>query len=259
MHLKVVACEIAAREIYHCAARALNTVSIDLLSQGLHDNSDVMRQTLQEHIKAIDCSKFDALLLGYGLCNNGIVGLQAPQVEMVVPRAHDCITFLLGSKERYAEEFDSRPGTYYFSSGWIEYPDRKGEKPELMPSSGLGEGYAKYRNFEKLVEQYGEDNARYLSEFMNQWEQHYTTGALVDFDFVKRLDFDRRVTEICMEKGWEFLRLQGSLDLLQDWLDGRWDQGQFLRVPPGCFLKADYRNGIVKAVTAEEFRETEDE
>ena len=169
------------------------------------------------------------------------------------------LTFLLGSKERYAEEFDSRPGTYYFSSGWLEYPDRKGDKPELMPSSGLGEGYAKYRNYEKLVEQYGEDNARYLSEFMNQWEQHYTHGALVDFSFLKHLDLDRRVTEICMEKGWEFLRLQGGLDLLQDWLDGRWDDEQFLRVPPGHVVKADYLGGIVKAVTAEEFRETEDE
>jgi len=248
VHLKVIACEIAAREIYHCAAQSLNTVSIDLLTQGLHDNSDVMRQTLQGRLDGLDASKFDAVLHGYGLCNNGIVGLRAPAVEMVVPRAHDCITFLLGSKERYASEFDNRPGTYYFSSGWLEYPDRKGDKPELMHNSGLGGSYAKYRDYQKLVEQYGEDNAKYLMDFMSQWQEHYTHGALIDFDFVRHLGLDRRVQDICMEKGWEFLRLQGKLDLLQDWLDGRWDDEQFLRVPPGHVIEADYRGGIVKAV-----------
>lgn len=253
MHLKVIACEIAAREIYHCAAQSLNTVSIDLFTQGLHDNSDVMRRTLQEHLDALEVSKFDAVLLGYGLCNNGIVGLRAPAgIEMIVPRAHDCITFLLGSKERYADQFENRPGTYYFSSGWLEYPDRKGDKPELMQNSGLGQSYARYRDYQKLVEQYGEDNAKYLMEFMSQWQEHYTHGALIDFDFVEHLGLDRKVQEICMEKGWEFLRLQGKLDLIQDWLDGRWDDEQFLRVPPGHVIEADYRGGIVKAVAPQD-------
>jgi hypothetical protein len=248
VHLKVIACEIAAREVYHCAAQSVNTVSIELLTQGLHDNSDVMRRTLQEHLDGLDVATFDAVLLGYGLCNNGIVGLRAPGVELVAPRAHDCITFLLGSKERYAKEFDGRPGTYYFSSGWLEYPDRKGEKPELMHNSGLGGSYSRYRDYQKLVEQYGEDNATYLMEFMSQWQEHYTHGALIDFDFVEHLGLDRRVRDICMEKGWEFLRLQGRLDLLQDWLDGRWDEERFLRVPPGHVIEADYRGGIVRAV-----------
>ena len=139
LHLKVLACEVAAREIYLCAARSANTVSVELLTQGLHDNSDTMRAELQQHIDAVDCSRFDAILLGYGLCNNGIVGLRAPAIELVVPRAHDCITLLLGSKERYAEEFEARPGTYYYSSGWLEYPDRRGERHEQMPKSGLGD------------------------------------------------------------------------------------------------------------------------
>jgi len=38
----------------------------------------------------------------------------------VVPRAHDCITLLLGSKERYAKLFGERPGTYWYSAGWLE-------------------------------------------------------------------------------------------------------------------------------------------
>ena len=250
MNLKIIACEIAAREIYHCAAQALNLVTVEFLTQGLHDNSDQMRIELQKVIDAVDPEKFDAIGLGYGLCNNGIVGLQARRLELVIPRAHDCITFLLGSKERYAQEFGAHPGTYYYSSGWLEHRDRKGARVDMMANSGLGDTWRKMQEYEKLVEKYGEDNAKYLVEFLGKWEQHYTHGTLIDFDFVKRLDLDRRVTKICLEKGWEFLRLQGSLDLLQDWLDGRWDEERFLRVPPGQRVAAEFSERIIRAAPA---------
>lgn len=255
MHLKVLACEIAAREIYYCAARARHTVSIELLTQGLHDNSDVMRAELQQHVDAVDAERFDAVLLGYGLCNNGIVGLRARDLEIIIPRAHDCITFFLGSKERYAQEFDSRPGTYYYTSGWLEYPERRGTKPEMSQKSGLGDTWRQMREYAKLVEKYGEDNARYLMDVLGQWEQNYTHGALIDFEFTRSLDLDTRVADICRDKGWEFVRLEGSLDLLQDWLDGRWDAERFLRLMPGQAVRADYLGGIIRAVTADELSE----
>lgn len=248
MHFKVIACEVLAREIYHCAARARNTLDIELFTQGLHDNSDIMRERLQERLDSIDQSHYDALLLGYGLCNNGIVGLRARNLEIVIPRGHDCITFLLGSRQRYAEEFEQNPGTYYFSSGWIEYPERKGERPDLMAGSGLGKSYREFQQYEKLVEKYGEDNARYLSQFMSQWQEHYTRGALINFDFAAAMEFDKRAAEICTERGWQFTRLKGSLGLIHDWLDGQWDDERFLRLKPGCRVEADYRGNIVKAV-----------
>ena len=249
-HFKVLACEIAAREIFFCAARSRNTVNVELLAQGLHANSDVMRVELQKHIDAVDCTKFDAILLGYGLCNNGIVGLRAGAIELVVPRAHDCITFFLGSRERYAAEFEAHPGTYYFTSGWLEYPERRGEQPELAQKSGFGDTYRLMRDYQKLVEKYGEDNARYLLEVMGKWEERYTHGALIDFDFLRHLGLQERVAEICRQKGWEFLRLEGRLELLQNWLDGRWNDQDFLRVKPGEAIAADYRGQIIRAVAA---------
>jgi hypothetical protein len=88
-------------------------------------------------------------------------------------------------------------------------------------------------------------------DFMGQWEQSYTRGALIDFDFTAFLELDKRVAEICREKGWEFVRLEGRLELLRDWLDGRWDEERFLRVPPGQVIKADYRDAIIRAVPAD--------
>ena len=241
MHLKIIACEVFAREIYHCAARALNTTDIALFTQGLHDNSDTCRHELQAEIDAVPPEQFDALLLGYGLCNNSVVGIRAGRLRMVIPRAHDCISFFLGSKERYAREFAECPGTYYYTSGWLEYESRGGERVAYSQKSGL----AKRAAYEELLEKYGEENAGYLVESMSQWEVHYTRGALIQFAFTRHLGLEEKVRAICEQKNWEYSEIPGDLRLIQDWLDGRWDPERFLVVEPGRRIEARYDDEII--------------
>ena len=73
MFLKILACEVAFREICWATARSASLVDLEFLSQGYHDNSDIGRERLQERIDAVPEGKFDALLLGYALCNNMVV------------------------------------------------------------------------------------------------------------------------------------------------------------------------------------------
>ena len=243
MHLKVIACEISAREIYHCAAKALNTTDITLLTEGLHDNPETMRERIQEEIAAVPEDLFDAVLLGYGLCNNGTVGVRAARHRLVIPRAHDCITFFLGSKERYAQLFAEAPGTYYYTSGWLEYESREGERVDYTPASGL----AKKMALQEYIEKYGEENGRYLFESMAQWEFHYTHGALIAFPFTERLGLAERVQAICEEKNWVYREIPGDLGLVQDWLDGKWDDDRFITVQPGQEIQARYDDSILCA------------
>lgn len=70
-----------------------------------------------------------AVVLGYGLGSNGMVGLRAGVVPLVIPRAHDCISFL-GFRRRYVELFNKRWGTTYYTSGWLE----RGGDSLLQPS-----------------------------------------------------------------------------------------------------------------------------
>jgi len=244
MRLKVVACEVVARELYWCAARARHAVDITFMPQGLHANSDLCRGRLQEMIDAAGPDRYDALVLGYGLCNNSMVGVRAGRIPMIVPRAHDCITLLLGSKERYAKLFARRPGTYWFSSGWLECRQKEGERIEPRTNSGLGPTY-KGDDYRELIAKYGEENAKYLVEFMSGWETHYTHGTLIEFDFDRHLGLRRRVREICKEKGWRFDAVKGSLALMRAALDGRWDAGRFLTVKPGRAVRASYDGGVV--------------
>ena len=229
MHLKVIACEVAARELFYCAARSVNTMDITLKPQGLHDSSDACRKELQPVIDAVDPKQHAALFLGYGLCNNATVGLRAGRVRLVIPRAHDCITFFLGSKERYARVFMRRPGTYYFTAGWIDVHERGGEHATFDQKSGLSKRLA----YQELVEKYGEENAKYLFDSMSSWETHYTHGALIQYPFTRHLGLEEKVRAICAEKKWEFEEIRGSLKLIQDGLDGQWDAERFLIVEPG--------------------------
>lgn len=248
---KVIACEIAFREICHCAARCPNLLDLEFLTQGLHDVPQRGVGTLQERIDAVPEGRYEAILLGYALCGNIIKGLVARHTPLIIPRAHDCITFFLGSKERYARQNTEHPGTYYYTSGWLECLRRRGEKAGpgdalYLPTRAGMTGSAR-EHYEKWVAKYGEEKANYLLSQLDRWTEHYDTGALIGFDFTRPLALDARVQEICRCRGWRFEEIPGDLGLLQRWLEGDWADADFLRVPPGCRVTATYDEGIIGA------------
>ena len=130
MRLQLIACKVIQREAYFCAARSENIIDMVFMPQGLHNEPERLRGEVQ---KALDRSEdangnaYDASLLGYGLCSNGIVGLSA-KIPIVVPRGHDCVTLLLGSKEKYRQYFDSHRGIYWYSPGWIDTGTQPGKE-----------------------------------------------------------------------------------------------------------------------------------
>ncbi len=120
MRLKCLSCEVLARAVYLCAAQSPHTVDIELLRYGLHDAPSDLRVKLQAQIDASEGQGYDGIVLGYGLCGKATEGLQAKEVPLVLPRAHDCITLFLGSRQRYQQEFDRHPGTYWFAYDYVE-------------------------------------------------------------------------------------------------------------------------------------------
>jgi hypothetical protein len=82
---------------------------------------------------------------------------------------------------------------------------------------------------------------------MSTWTEHYTHGALIEFEFSRNGDYEERVREICREKGWEFSRLEGDLGLLQRALDGEWPDDAFVVLQPGQTLEASHDECVLKA------------
>ncbi len=250
--LKLIACEIAFREICHVAARSPNLLDFEFLTQGYHDIPRTGCAEIQRRIDATPAGKYDAILIGYGLCSNILAGLRSAHTPLVVPRAHDCITFFLGSKERYQEFFHAHPGTYYYTSGWLECARRRGEKSlaqgnTFMPANLKTAAEATYQAW---VEKFGEEQAQYLLEVMGGWAQSYHHGTLIQFDFTQSLGLREQVQRLCADQGWQFEEVPGDLGLLQRLVDGPWTAEEFLVVQAGEAVTASFDEKIIKAEAA---------
>ena len=109
-------------EIEHFARECPHIVHVEMLPQGLHNEPDRLRRELQEAIDKVEAEHApEAIVVGYGLCSRGTEGVRTKRAKLVLARAHDCITLLLGSKERYADYVGQAPGTYWYSPGWNKH------------------------------------------------------------------------------------------------------------------------------------------
>ena len=114
----IIACRVMKPEIDSLVSAAPH-IELRYMDASLHENPDRMPQLIQDQIDEIK-SYASQIVLGYGLCSNGIVGLKAPMQGLIIPRAHDCITLFLGSRKAYDTIFKEKPGTYSLTPGWIE-------------------------------------------------------------------------------------------------------------------------------------------
>ncbi len=228
----IVACHVLWREFCHCASLSDNIFNIRFLKQGLHCTPDRLRKELQEAIDAADNEGYDAILIGYGLCSNGIVGITAKKTKLAVMKGHDCITFLLGSKERYKEYFDSHPGTYWYSPGWID----TGSQP--------GKDRYEYA-YNEYLERYGEENAQYLMETDQGWFREYSNAAYVDLGFIDASQYKEYTKDCALWLKWNYDELKGDNKLMKDFLSGNWNREDFLVVEPGQKIIASYDSRIM--------------
>lgn len=116
---RIIACGSLKPELEQLQSLAPHAV-LTFLPQNLHRSPATMKEKLQEVLDDKNNHQYREMVLGYGLCSNGIVGLKAPPQGLYIPGAHDCITFYLGSREKYQSTFQERPGTYYLTRAWIE-------------------------------------------------------------------------------------------------------------------------------------------
>lgn len=230
MRVKFVTCKVMQREAYFCASRCENSVDIVLMPQGLHDRPEVLHAEVQKELDSttdVSGKPYDAIVLGYCLCSNGICGLQSA-IPVVVARGHDCITLLLGSRHTYQDYFDSHKGVYWYSVGWVEQCN--------VPMPGRD----RYEQMlAEYTEKYGTDNAQYLMEVEQTWIKEYQRAVFIDWG-LPGTDNARTYTRACAAYlNWEYDEIKGNPSLMQRLLDGDWTHDDFLVVEPGHVIRDD--------------------
>jgi hypothetical protein len=247
MRLKLISCEVFTRELCDAAAHSAHQVDLEFLPKGLHDIGCAgMSERLQGAIDRVDTSLFDTILLGYGLCNNGIAGLRARGIPLVVPRAHDCMTLFFGSRERYEEHFRRNPGTYFLTTGWIERGEATGDLRQLSIQHANGMDLT----YKELVEKYGEDNAQFLYDQLCDQTKHYRRLTFITMGLEPDGSFLAEARRRAADKGLEFTTEQGNLRLIHALVNGPWNDAEFLTVHPGERIATDFGGGLIRAEAA---------
>lgn len=190
---------------------------ITYLDYGLHRVPGNLTSEVQ---KAIDQLETPSLIvLGYGLCGNGLKGIQSRQHTLLIPRTDDCIAVLLGSYQRYLEEFDRQPGTYYLTKGWLE----AGSDP--------------LKEYQEVKEKYGEKDARWI---MDTQYQHYQRLVLVAHQTSELETYRpqaRQVADYCQRWGMDYQEILGSDRYVQRLVETAVSldsaDEDFLVIPPG--------------------------
>ena len=246
MRLKAIVCQVMSREIEFVAPRSPHAVEVEVLTMGLHDLGVGMRSHLQERLDAADAGGYHALLLGYGLCGRGTEGLRAGATPLVLPRVHDCIGMLMGGHGKYQAYFETHPGVYYRSPGWIEFQAPGQWLQPAMPA--MKETLGERRTREELVAQYGEENGNYLFEEFTAYRRHYSGLTYISTGVPSDDGCRAQAREEAAREAWDFDEVQGSLALLEKLVNGDWNTADFLFVPPGATVRAALDDAIVTAV-----------
>ncbi len=248
MRLKLLCCKALQREMASLIYACPHVIDVTMVRQRLHDTPKLLAQALQGEIDAIDLGNdlhtddnesrpIDAILLGYGLCSNGIAGLSSSKYRLVAPRAHDCITLLMGSRAQYDEDFRINSGTYYYTRGWYD-----------LGALFLDEDLLRRKRQEFMDRYEDEDTVDYLMDMEAEMLRNYKRMAHISWPNIPDDESVGSARGTAARKGWRFDQFPGGDRLMRKLLWGEWDDSEFLVVPPGQKLVPSYDDGVIKAV-----------
>jgi hypothetical protein len=247
LRLHVIACPVFQRELEMLSASAAAAITMQHLEMGLHERSaDQLRTALQDAIDRVTADQCDAIVVAYGLCNRGIVGLQARSLPVVLPRAHDCIGMLLGDTKRYLAQMEAQAGTCFQSAGWLENAPANGDV--CPPNLSFGPGSSVTR--ERLAKKYGEENADFLLEQFAAFTRHSQRLAFISTPVHDAARWEKAARKTAQAHAWAFEKLPGDLGWLRRLISAEWNEREFLILKPGERAAARHNGQLIGAEPA---------
>lgn len=214
----LLACEMIRKEINALLEKNPFPGEVVWMEKGLHEYPDDLRGALQREIDARD-GKVDYILLVYGLCGNGIIGLKTEKSRLVIPLFDDCIRALLSLEAN--EEIAVDPRALYYTDEWMDT------------------GSSMLMGADTYVERYGEKKALKIVKAMLKNYKHVTfleTG-LYDIDFAAE-----KIKPTTDRIGLKINQTPASFRVYDALLSGRWGK-EFLVTEPGETVTEQYFAG----------------
>ncbi|WP_051296559.1 DUF1638 domain-containing protein [Anaeroarcus burkinensis] len=214
MTTKLIACEVMRRELE--ALSTQHDFDCSFVSMDFHLYPQKLHQELQRLLD--ESNSYDQVLLSFGLCGGAAKGLHAVHCPLIMPRVHDCLALLLGSRQRLAQLQQEEKGTFYLTDGWL-----------ITERNILAD-------HKRHCERHGEQKAkRLLARMFDSYTRVlfvHTGNAPEDNSLAE----SQRIAELL---GLQHLETKGSDSYLQALLQGPWPEEDFLRIPQGSFVQED--------------------
>ena len=87
----IVACRTLQEELSLAMKNTACKHPVEFIESGLHDRPKKLASVVQELLDTISAER---VLLCLGQCGNSMVGIQARQFEMILPKVDDCLSLL---------------------------------------------------------------------------------------------------------------------------------------------------------------------
>lgn len=194
--------------------------------QGLHNTPELLHIRLQEILDSI--SYAERILLCMGFCGNAVLGIQNGSCELVMPKTDDCISLLLGSRER-RQALMGEAGTYFLTRGWIQG------------------GRTMWNEYEHLKTRCKAGRARLL---LKEMMKNYSRIAILDTGAYELREVEKEAEKIADLLELKCQRVPGTIAALKELISGPWPKERFVTFQPGMKIteEACYGSRVTAAL-----------
>lgn len=208
MKTLIIACNTIVEELNMACIEVKCEYPILWIESGLHTQPCCLKKRLQGVLNSI--SNVDQVLLAFGFCGNSSFDLKPPSYKMIFPKVDDCISLLLGSREK-RNDVSGEMSTYFLTKGWLNYERNI------------------WVEYQQAVRQYGQIRADRIFHLILG---HYKRLGVIDTGAYNFNDIVEKTNIIADVLKLKHQVIPGTLRYIKKLLTGPWDE-EFVVINPG--------------------------
>ena len=215
----LIACAMMEDEVACAVEHAQEDVLTLWVDRGFHSEPDKLRRELQRNVDWVEERGATRILLAFGLCGNGAVGIVAKSAQLAIPRFDHCVNIMLECGPRTCQG-RAQGGVMYLTRGWTH-----------------DAAAAMYSLKDQYVAKYGERRAKRLMEAMYGG---YHAVSLIDngcYELVDVMDVAQRSAD-SINVGVQID--PGSNQVLEKLISGPWDDDIVVCEPGRPLAQEDF-------------------
>ena len=217
MKTAIICCNTIEDEFKSVMAKTGCETEVVWVEAYLHNEPEKLRAQLQKHLDELD-GKVERVLLALGYCGGSVRDLKTHAFEMVILRADDCVSFLVGSVEERTA-LTSQYCPYFMTAGWMRYEENNLLDEYLQSIERMG--------LEKANQAYG------------IMLDAYKGFLLIDTGAYDMEAAEKKLAPMMELLNWKCDRTCGDLSWLTRLITGPWSKEEFVVIPPHSVMDLD--------------------